>query len=111
MAAFVLVVVPPGFMPARTPFAPALAICTGHGALDGHVLDLGHSGKRRSGAGGPICAFSGVGGPLSTSASTAAISLQVAYARPPMVELVDLQPGRGLAAPPPPSQAPPASSL
>jgi hypothetical protein len=109
LALVMKVAAPPGFMfaaedrGAHGAPAFALVICTGHGPLD-LGKDKGGQSKQRADA---PCAFAGHAAP-PTPAFGAAIPLAdfAGYAAPVAV-LADLIPGRGLAAPPPPSQGPP----
>jgi hypothetical protein len=103
------VAAPPGFMfaaedhGAHAAPAFALVICTGHGPLD---LSKDKGGKNKQRADAP-CAFAGHAAP-PTPALGAAIPLAgLADYKAPVAPLADLIPGRGLAAPPPPSQGPP----
>jgi hypothetical protein len=108
LALFVAVVTPPGFMAASRGSVPAIVICTGHGpaVLPG---DAGGGLVHRSGKSGHdgACAFAGHG--LTTSPPVLAVIDKAAFAHiaDPDAALADLAPGRGLAAPPPPSQGPP----
>ncbi len=109
VAAFVAVLllavqlaIPPGFMVARGADGPSLVICTGHGPMMAHQDAPAAPGKAPHSKSSPACPFAGHGGaPLApptfipTAVETAATIG------------VDLAPGRGLAAPPPPSHAPP----
>jgi hypothetical protein len=106
------VLVPPGFMLAESAGPPSLVICTGHGPLKitdpsqpSHHAPASHkSDAPCSGAGNvtPVApaAISAVGEPYAAT---------VTATRGPRG--VDLAPGRGLAAPPPPSQASPLSLI
>jgi hypothetical protein len=94
-------------MLARDAGVPAIVICTGHGPLFAPADDHGAPAKAPKGKGGSVCAFAGHGG---TPTATPLLALtpvrfdqaaRVASGRPPTT------PGQGLAAPPPPSQAPP----
>ena len=98
--------VPQGFMLAATALGPTIVICTGHGAVVAKI-DHGAPAQAPKGKPGPLCPFAGHGG-----APTPPTSLAVAQARferfvDPALKLADVSPGRGLAAPPPPAQAPP----
>lgn len=97
-------IAPPGFMVANGRGGPAIVICTGHGpaSLPGQTDRSNH----RAGHDG-ACAFAGHG-----VTSTPPVVAQIAAApfAPPLdarSTFADLAPGRGLAAPPPPSQGPP----
>lgn len=109
------VILPPGFMPS-TPGSGAafpLMICTGQGALVVASKDAG--GKQgapdqptdqKSGHDAP-CAFAGHAA-VAIAPTFSAAPVMHAISIPAVVGLLsDLQPGRGLAAPPPPSQGPP----
>jgi hypothetical protein len=109
LALIVQVLAPPGFMVAASPAGPALVICTGHGPLvlsDQHH----HPAKAPKGSDAP-CAFAGHG--AATAPPPPPVALPVAFA--PVLQAAkpafDLAPGRGLAAPPPPSHAPPATPI
>ncbi len=119
MAAFVAILllavqlaVPPGFMVARGADGPALVICTGHGPMMAHLDARMSPGKAPPGQAphsksSPACPFAGHG--AASLAPPAFIPTTTAYALAQVVLItgVDLAPGRGLAAPPPPSHAPP----
>jgi hypothetical protein len=110
LALFVQLLAPPGFMVGRQGDHAAIVICTGHGPASA-LADLGHPGKAPKSRHDAPCVFSGHAGgagpsPVALIARPIAIStLAVAAAR------FDLTPGRGLAAPPPPSQGPPQPTL
>jgi hypothetical protein len=102
------VIVPAGFMVGQGPAGASIVICTGHGpqTLTRHADGLGHT------PGHPpphhnACPFAGhgvVAGP-GFVAIVARQSLPLSVAGPTTV--ADMLPGRGLAAPPPPSRGPP----
>jgi hypothetical protein len=100
--------IPPGFMVARGADGPALVICTGHGPIMTHAQESGLPGKAPHSKSSPACPFAGHGGaaplapPVFIPTTTSSAAVDGAHAIG-----VDLTPGRGLAAPPPPSQAPP----
>jgi len=101
------VLTPPGFMISQSGGSFPLVICTGHGPLDlSGKTDPSHG--KRSTTDAP-CAFSGhaATAPPATVLVSAAIGL--VYLAPAIDRRGDLVPGRGLAAPPPPSQGPPRS--
>jgi hypothetical protein len=104
LALLVQVLVPQGFMVSTGQGAPGLVICTGHGPLQlgGHD----HSGKAPKSA-DTACAFAvhGATAPPPTFARLDRIRFEPAPAI--LARAFDLAPGRGLAAPPPPSQGPP----
>jgi hypothetical protein len=101
--------VPPGFM-AGGGKTPGLVICTGQGPLLLTASGLQKAPKTprspKAAPDGP-CAFAGHGA-ASAPALALAPAAPTAVAHIDVVETPsDLVPGRGLAAPPPPSQAPP----
>ena len=104
------VLIPAGFMVDTRQGAPAgLVICTGHGPL---IIDGKGDPKAPAKKGGdPLCPFAGFGAsPLSAPLSVGpAEPLSVAVDAALGALAADLAPGRGLAAPPPQSHAPPAS--
>lgn len=109
LALLVKVTVPAGFMLA-TPGAGSgfpLVLCTGHGPLESKAADQkGREAKTHSDA---PCAFAGQAAP-PTPALGAEVPQTSAVAYAPQAAIpADLIPGRGLAAPPPPSQGPPLS--
>ncbi len=100
------VLTPPGFMVAQTPGAFPLVICTGHGPLKSVDLPIPSDGKSRQ-TGDKPCAFAGHGlAPTLAQAPMLTVSPAIYLAEFP-VPSGRPAPGRGLAAPPPPSQAPP----
>ena len=106
------VLVPQGFMISDQGSGFPLVICTGHGALS--LADDGHGGskapdQKKSEA---PCTGAGTVTPVMASAVTGdAGPAQYAFAAVVDGALVDLLPGRGLAAPPPQSHAPPTPSI
>ena len=101
------IAVPPGFMPARTDSGPAIVICTGHGPLLAHVDEHGKPAKTPARSQGGACVFACHAGVAPAPAlHTLTVARLVAVAEPSSPAR-DLQPGRGLAAPPPPSRGPP----
>jgi hypothetical protein len=108
MLAFLLqLAVPQGFMLAQTGGQPVIVICTGHGPLLAPIDDRGLPAKAPKPKPGAICAFAGHGGTPTPAPILALAAIRfepaVAIAQPSL----STAPGRGLAAPPPPSQAPP----
>jgi hypothetical protein len=96
-----------GFMVAREHGRATIAICTGHGAAASLADLAGHPAKSPKSQPDAPCAFAGHG--VATSPPLAAL-IASPIGRPdarPVVARFDLAPGRGLAAPPPPSQGPP----
>ncbi|HXQ09977.1 MAG TPA: DUF2946 family protein [Caulobacteraceae bacterium] len=106
LALVMQVLVPQGFMFSGNPSSPGLVICTGHGPL---VLsgDHGQPGKAPRPSQDRPCGFAAHGAasepPTALSASAIAFYAAATEAAPAHV----VAPGRGLAAPPPPSRAPP----
>jgi hypothetical protein len=103
------VLVPPGFM-AAGPGAPfPITICTGHGPL---VLSQGDGKASNLPAHKLASPCSGADNITPTAASLAAAATNPFFwtlLSPGAGPTDDVAPGRGLAAPPPPSQAPPPS--
>jgi hypothetical protein len=91
--------------------APRLVICTGHMPADwiAAAQQPGHSPKH----GGTTdcdhpCAFAGMHAPPAPALLAASVApTALALDTQPTSPLTDQRPGRGLAAPPPPSQGPP----
>jgi hypothetical protein len=111
IALLVQVLVPPGFMAATTASGPALVICTGQGPLTATGDARGHPLKPLKSAGDQTCVFAGRSGPAPPIALHVPPVLAVAYLAPADRSGSDLMPGRGLAAPPPPSQGPPQTAI
>jgi hypothetical protein len=111
MLALVLqICVPGGFMVSRDAGAPALVVCTGHGAVT-LADDHGQPGKAPADHEHGVCAFAGHGAAALTAPVIAPIPVAYAFAAASPVQADRQAPGRGLAAPPPPSQAPPLRSI
>ena len=100
------VLTPPGFMVASTQGALPLVICTGHGPLIlGGSKDPAAPAHKASDA---PCAFAAASTPPTPSlAILVPAPLRLAADLAPTARGADQTPGRGLAAPPPPSHAPP----
>jgi len=98
--------VPQGFMVAAGANGPSIVICTGHGPLIAHV-DPGGGAPAPKGKAASICVFAGHGGAPTTPAPLVAVPARFETCTEPAIRLAASTPGRGLAAPPPPSQAPP----
>lgn len=111
MALVLQALAPSGFMVARTGDGPTIAICTGHGPLLAHPGDPAGPGKSRTQREGGLCVFAGHGGVAPALTQTTSVSVRVAIMGAPPSPVADLLPGRGLAAPPPPSQGPPILSI
>ena len=106
LALLVNVLVPQGVMVDSGHGRPALVICTGHGPM----TVAGHDGApaHRGGAGHDgACAFAGHGLAAGPPPVTLVTRTDFRPSPAPRLSAVDLVPGRGLAAPPPPSHAPP----
>jgi hypothetical protein len=101
------IVVPPGFMPAWTDSGLSTVICTGHGPLLAHSDEHGKPGKAPARGEGGVCVFAGHGGVAPAPAPHDLSQARVVVVVGPATPSRDLLPGRGLAAPPPPSQGPP----
>ncbi len=102
-ALWVQVLVPQGFMVASASNGPALVICTGHGPLQAPD----HSGKAPKPTSDAPCVFAAHG---AVSATPLPVFLLAPIDAPAAIvaqSFVRQSPGRGLAAPPPPSQGPP----
>jgi hypothetical protein len=109
LALLMQLAVPQGFMLARDAGQPVIVICTGHGPLLVPTADRGIPAKAPKPGG--TCAFAGHGG---TPTVAPALLLAVVRFEPAIAIAppgLSTTPGRGLAAPPPPSQAPPAASI
>lgn len=111
LALFLQGVAPAGFMLAREDGRATIAICTGHGAAHSLADLAGHPAKQPQSNPDAPCAFAGHG--VATSPPLAALIASPVGRpdAPPVAARVDLTPGRGLAAPPPPSQGPPQPTL
>lgn len=110
LALVLQVLVPSGFMAARTEGGATLVICTGHGPWQGPAGDHGQPTRAPSSDQGHACVFAGHGG--VTVAAALALPARSTFAYVPLstAALADLLPGRGLAAPPPPALGPPGLS-
>jgi hypothetical protein len=102
---------PPGWMIADASAGPGglIVICTGQGQL---LFDAsGHDAPAHKSRPDVPCAFSGHGaGAPPAAGPLTGVAFSHAFAPAPRLATADLAPGRGLAAPPPPSHAPPQSS-
>lgn len=114
-ALLVRVIVPQGYM-----LAPAddglirISVCTGYGAIemamdrDGRIVAIGDAPEHGKDTAEPDCPFAAALSPVLPAVSSAQFDRQhlpLATLLPPSTGIV---PGRGLAAPPPPSTGPPA---
>jgi hypothetical protein len=112
MLALVLqLAIPQGFMLASDHGQAAIVICTGHGPLLAPVDDHGFPLKAPKPKSNATCAFAGHGGTPTATPVLALTATRYETAAP--IESLDVSatPGRGLAAPPPPSQGPPTRIL
>jgi hypothetical protein len=105
LALWMQVLVPAGFMVSTTDGNPNIVICTGHGALD--LADHDHSGKAPQSKADAPCVFAGHGLATETPEPMRVAAPVYAYAASPAPAFEQSAPGRGLAAPPPPSRGPP----
>ena len=111
MLALVLqICVPGGFMVSREGGAPALVVCTGHGALITVADNHGAPAKAPAGDHG-VCAFAGHGAATFDAPVAVPAVITIAFTAAPTNAPADPTPGRGLAAPPPPSQGPPLQTI
>ena len=107
LALLIQVLVPPGFMVSANAGAPSLVICTGHGPL--LVADvLGKSGKTPKSTPDAPCGFAAHGASAPPPSPLWVRTTPVRLSTKVIAWTVDAAPGRGLAAPPPQSHAPPA---
>jgi hypothetical protein len=100
--------VPPGFMVASAAGGPAIVICTGHGPLLAQVDAHGAPAPGPKGKPAPMCPFASHGGAPVAPAPLAIAFVRFGAFAAPAPRLSAVSPGHGLAAPPPPSRAPPA---
>ena len=110
LALVLQVAVPTGFMVADTSRGASLVICTGHGPLQLSPADHGTPSKTPASKRAGACVFAGHGAAPLTPAAQLALAARFEACVQPVALRFDLAPGRGLAAPPPPSQGPPAHS-
>jgi len=105
LAVALRVLIPSGFMVAQSRAGFPLVICTGHGPLDlSGKTDPLHGKTSTTDA---PCAFSGHAVTTPPAAFVVGAAVGLVYLAPAIDRRGDLVPGRGLAAPPPPSQGPP----
>ena len=100
-------IAPAGFMVARQDERATIVICTGHGPARTLADLTGSPAKAPHSKPDTTCAFAahGVG---ATPQLAALVAIPFVRTGPPVSRpQSDLAPGRGLAAPPPPSQGPP----
>ena len=106
LALLMQLLVPQGFMVRADAADPGLVICTGHGAFV--VADRRHPVKAPKPGGDAPCGFAAHGATAPQPPVVVATLSFVAAPQAALLRLRDLAPGRGLAAPPPPSHGPPA---
>jgi hypothetical protein len=106
LALMLQVLVPSGYMVSQDPLAPGLVICTGHGAL---LARPGHNDPAKSPKTAPDapCAFAAHGVALTPPALSRVAEVVIEPSSFAVAQVFYVLPGRGLAAPPPPSTAPP----
>jgi hypothetical protein len=106
LALLLQILTPPGFMVSNDPDVRGLVVCTGHGPL----VVSPHFGKPakapKSTKPGP-CVFAAHGAATPSPIATLIPTAEPKAGSGPSEAVFDLVRGRGLAAPPPPSQAPP----
>ncbi|WP_158915410.1 hypothetical protein [Caulobacter sp. S45] len=109
IALFVRVIAPPGFMVSGAERAGAfpLVICTGQGPL---TLWTGKDKAPARSHNDSACAFAGHTAAPPPPPLNARLPARVALSAEPGKRIAYLAPGLGLAAPPPPSHAPPTTS-
>ncbi len=101
------VLTPPGFMIAQSGGSFPLVICTGHGPL--YLSGKTDPAHGKTSTNDAPCAFSGHAATLAPALIVVTAAIGLTYLTPTIDRRSDLVPGRGLAAPPPPSQGPPRS--
>jgi len=112
MLALVLQICVPGeFMVSRQDGAPTLVVCTGHGALVAVADDHGKPANAPATHNSGVCAFAGHGVATLDGAPPMLVATAFAFSAAPVSTPADRAPGRGLAAPPPPSQGPPLQTI
>jgi hypothetical protein len=111
LALLVQVLVPQGFMVSADAPAHGLVICTGHGPLLGLADRHGKPVKAPKATADAPCGFAAHGAGAAPPALARLPSPPFEAAARIIVLAFAGAPGRGLAAPPPPSHAPPASTI
>jgi hypothetical protein len=108
LALLLKVLMPPGFMLADPGHGTLIALCTGHGTLTFAPDDHGKSkAPVQKKADAPCMGAGNVSPPSPSGVAAPAKAVIYAPQDAPRAPSLDLLPGRGLAAPPPPSQGPP----
>ncbi len=109
LALTVQFLVPQGYMVSADRGSPGLVICTGHGPL--RLFDKHQTpGKSPKSSDAP-CAFAAHATATPPPAAATLMTVSFEYVGRAVTPTFDLAPGRGLAAPPPPSHAPPATLI
>ena len=101
LAVWVQALIPAGYMVAPGQ-SPGLVICTGHGPLTSHDQPGAPTSNHDS-----ACVFAGHGLAMSPPLAATLPKVSVIQHAPAIARAVPQSPGRGLAAPPPPSRGPP----
>ena len=110
LAVFVRILIPPGFMPAG-PAIVGVVICSEHGVASTDGGDPTPSGTQKKAGESSLCPFGwNAAGTIPLGLARPAVS-RVVYAAATDARPLPVSPGRGLAAPPPPSQAPPTAAI
>jgi hypothetical protein len=111
LALFVQVLTPSGFMVGRQDGHAAIVICTGHGPAASLSDLIGHPAKAPQSRHDAPCVFAGFGVGAAPALAALIVRPIAPAPQPALLARLDLIPGRGLAAPPPPSQGPPQLTL
>jgi hypothetical protein len=111
LALVLQILIPAGFMVTGAAAGPSLVICTGHGPWQGARPDHDKPGQAPSTGQDHVCVFAGHHGAAPAPTLAVLIVTPASYVTRPLAAVADLQPGRGLAAPPPPSHGPPSLSI
>ncbi len=101
-ALWIQALIPAGYMIAPDQ-GPGLVICTGHGPLAEHGPSKDAPGLNHDG----VCVFAGHGLTVAPPLHAPLPAAQAVAPAPMIFQAFAPSPGRGLAAPPPPSHAPP----
>lgn len=117
LALFFTLLFPAGFMPGTSLDRPIVP-CSGQGAMPGLAMPMAgmahgkhqHRDPTHKGADDQACPFAAMAIALPPAQPVPVIRLAPAYPPPGVARSEASAPGRGMAAPPPPSHAPPALS-
>jgi len=110
LAFFLQLAVPQGFMLARDGGRAVIVICTGHGPMLMPGADHGVPAKTPKPKPDGTCAFAGHGATPTQAPPLTLAAVRFGRIATPAAPGLSTTPGRGLAAPPPPSQGPPTVS-